>query len=291
MGTHPIFESDFDCLTEQMTNTELLPIYDDESKKLVPAAQPEIVSIHEVAARARYRLIDGPIKCAKAHICKYARKSYDHLTSTNGMLQVSSLTIGGIVGSKLASRALPRLKSKTYTSPYIAAHRTVMLSVPWAVSCYWFQTPLDITQFIGTAIKTTISWSAWLVWQPIYWLIVWPPCALVYYTLYGLYSLLALGGGKIYSAIKAQFEAKEVVEVPAIQEEKVEEVTEEKPAVQEEILNESTAEAELKKLKRHGNEEEVIRIEKNDGDNPELVLEEDHGQADADDKDLYERGR
>ena len=33
-------------------------------------------------------------------------------------------------------------------------------------------------------------------------------------------------------AIKAQFEAKEVVEVSDIQEEKVEEVTEEKPAVQ-----------------------------------------------------------
>ena len=58
---------------------ESLPIYDDESKKLVPV-QHEIVNIHEVAARARYRLIDGPIKCAKAHICKYARKSYDHLT-------------------------------------------------------------------------------------------------------------------------------------------------------------------------------------------------------------------
>ena len=37
-------------------------------------------------------------------------------------------------------------------------------------------------------------------------------------------------------------------------------------------------------MKRHGNEEEVIRIEKTDGDNPELILEEDHGQGDADDK-------
>ena len=53
---------------------------------------------------------------------------------------------------------------------------------------------------------------------------------------------------------------------------------------EEEILNESTAEAELKDLKRHGNEEELIRIEKTDGDNPELILEEDHGQGDADDK-------
>ena len=92
---------------------------------------------------------------------------------------------------------------------------TTEKSVPWAVSCYWFQTPLDITQvnlkilvffeflkkskLIATAIKTTISWSAWLVWQPIYWLIIWPPCALVYYTFYGIYTLLALGGGKIYT--------------------------------------------------------------------------------------------
>ena len=60
---------------------------------------------------------------------------------------------------------------------------------------------------------------------------------------------------------------------------------------EEEVLNESTAEAELKDLKRHANVEEVIRIEQNAVDSTLEPIEEDPGQGDADDQDLYERGR
>ena len=58
-------------------------------------------------------------------------------------------------------------------------------------------------------------------------------------------------------------------------------------------LNQSNVEAELRQLKRHGAEESEIRITATkEAENAEgVILEEDHGQADEDDKDLYERGR
>merc|ERR1712008_553887 len=42
----------------------------------------------EQAARARHRFVDGPIRCAKAHLKKTATRSYNHLASTTGLSTV-----------------------------------------------------------------------------------------------------------------------------------------------------------------------------------------------------------
>ena len=62
------------------------------------------------------------------------------------MQQVASLTVGAFVGSKLAWKYMPRVRGKKYSTAYISGHRTLAYSVPWAVSCYWFETPALITQ-------------------------------------------------------------------------------------------------------------------------------------------------
>ena len=78
------------------------------------------------------KVCKGDSKLQFLYLCSIRIRSRNQVIiekfSTTGMLQVSSLTIGGILGSKLASRVLPRVKSKTYTRPYLAAHRTVVLS-------------------------------------------------------------------------------------------------------------------------------------------------------------------
>merc|ERR1711892_1310796 len=292
MGTHPIFESDFDCLQTTMTNdivdVKSLPIYDDESKLARQRChQPEIVNIYEQAARARHRFVDGPIRCAKAHLKKTATRSYNHLASTTGLCQLSSLTIGALAGTALARRALPYAPKKTFSRPYIGAHRPLACSVPWAISCYWFETPALITQYSWCAVKTTISWTLWGMWQPIYWLIIYPPCALVYYTCQAFYTALVFGGGAIYNATTASND--EVKADVALVETTAEAIKEE--ATEEEVLNKSSAEAELKELKRHANVETVIRIEQNAVDSKLEPIEADPGQANSDDQELYERGR
>ena len=62
------------------------------------------------------------------------------------MQQVASLTVGAFVGSKLAWKYMPRVRGKKYSTAYISGHRTLAYSVPWAVSCYWFETPALLTQ-------------------------------------------------------------------------------------------------------------------------------------------------
>ena len=57
-----------------------LPIYDDESKAPPQRQKPKVANIYEIAARAKYRFVIGPMRCARAHLRKTASRSYDHLT-------------------------------------------------------------------------------------------------------------------------------------------------------------------------------------------------------------------
>ena len=56
-------------------------------------------------------------------------------------------------------------------------------------------------------------------------------------------------------------------------------------------LNETEVESELSKSKRHDQEEISISVDLSSPAKTELKLEEDHGQADEDDKDLYPNNR
>ena len=139
------------------------------------------------------------------------------------------------------------------------------------------------------------------MWQPVYWLIIYPPCALVYYTCQAFYTALVFGGGAIYDGICLSNYSKicfssaitasndEVKADVALVETTAEAIKEE--ATEEEVLNKSSAEAELKELKRHANVETVIRIEQNAVDSKLEPIEADPGQANSDDQELYERGR
>jgi len=126
------------------------------------------------------------------------------------------------------------------------------------------------------------------MWQPIYWLIIYPPCALVYYTCQAFYTALVFGGGAIYDAITA---SNDEVKADVALVETTAEAIKEEATEEEEVLNESSAEAELKELKRHANVETVIRIEQNAVDSKLEPIEADPGQANSDDQELYERGR
>ena len=54
-----------------------------------------------------------------------------------------------------------------------------------------------------------------------------------------------------------------------------------------EILNETEVESDLKSRKRHAEEEIEIKADISAGDSKLLEIEEDHGQASEEDKDLY----
>jgi len=290
MGTHPIFESDFDCLTDMTIDISSLPIYDDESKKPPLVKQPEVVSIYDVAAKARYKIIDGPLKCAKAHIKKYANRSYEHLTSSTGMQQVASLTVGAFIGSKLALKYMPRLKGKKYSTAYVAGNRTLAYSVPWAVSCYWFETPAVITQYAYLGVKTTVSWTLWAIWQPFYW----TGYFFFYAIPYAIWTILSFGASGISAAVSYAFSSKPIEQSEPVELVESDESAKDADVVkisEVEVLNETTAEAELKTLKRHENSESEIRLEQSGADSSLEPLEEDLGQAEAEDQDLYEKGR
>lgn len=139
----------------------------------------------------------------------------------------------------------------------------------------------------------------WAVWQPFYWTGYFILYAIPYYTLYAVWTILSLGASGISAAVSYAFSTQpiensepiEVVENGQVEEAETVQDGEIVPTSEVEVLNETTAEAELKTLKRHENLESEIRLEKSEVDSSLEPLEEDPGQAEAEDQDLYEKGR
>ena len=158
---------------------------------------------------------------------------------------------------------------------------------------------MKLFQYAYLGAKTTVSWTLWAIWQPFYWTGYFFLYAIPYYTLYAIWTILSLGASGISAAVSYAFSPKpiesnksteaiesgEVEEAQAVKDNEVSQTTE------VEVLNETTAEAELKTLKRHENLESEIRLEKSGTDSSLEPLEEDLGQAEAEDQDLYEKGR
>merc|ERR1711937_241259 len=143
MGTHPIFESDFDCLTVRMVRVSELPIYDrPDWKRPVPKPTP-VTNIELVVTSTLNDHVIAPTKGFFRNRLADGQALFEHLQTTTGIAQV--VTIGGsvFIGRKLAQRLLPMVKGREYTIPFKSAHNSFAYAAPLATTCFWFDTPRE----------------------------------------------------------------------------------------------------------------------------------------------------
>merc|ERR1712227_1187766 len=175
MGTHPIFESDFDCLTVRMVRVSELPIYDrPDWKRPVPKPTP-VTNIELVVTSTLNDYVIAPTKGFFRNRLADGQALFEHLQTTTGIAQV--VTIGGsvFIGRKLAQRLLPMVKGREYTIPFKSAHNSFAYAAPLATTCFWFDTPREYTiwaltngaKYSAQGLYLAVTWTGWLAWKSV----------------------------------------------------------------------------------------------------------------------------
>merc|ERR1712227_148835 len=175
MGTHPIFESDFDCLTVRMVRVSELPIYDrPDWKRPVPKPTP-VTNIELVVTSTLNDHVIAPTKGFFRNRLADGQALFEHLQTTTGIAQV--VTIGGsvFIGRKLAQRLLPMVKGREYTIPFKSAHNSFAYAAPLATTCFWFDTPREYTiwaltngaKYSAQGLYLAVTWTGWLAWKSV----------------------------------------------------------------------------------------------------------------------------
>merc|ERR1712227_897118 len=175
MGTHPIFESDFDCLTVRMVRVSELPIYDrPDWKRPVPKPTP-VTNIELVVTSTLNDYVISPTRGFFRNRLADGQALFEHLQTTTGIAQV--VTIGGsvFIGRKLAQRLLPMVKGREYTIPFKSAHNSFAYAAPLATTCFWFDTPREYTiwaltngaKYSAQGLYLAVTWTGWLAWKSV----------------------------------------------------------------------------------------------------------------------------
>jgi len=268
-----------------------LTIYDPPGSKIAPRAI-DVENIEVVLTQNFREFVANP----SLRFCENRkidiRAAGEFISTPIGAAQIATLAGSFFVGRKLANKLLPvRQHGNLYTRPFLAANYALQIAVPIGTSCVWYESAREWTFwtlknaaiYSGNAIYYSVYYSFWIVGK-----------------FFGLiWSAIAGFFGMIWAAIKGVFlgawwilktTGNGIMKIGSLfssNDEKEDEIVDENEPAASEAINPTEVELELKNAKRHGKEEQFIPLPKSKENCDEIASEEDHGQSEEEDKDLF----
>ena len=271
-----------------MVKVSELPIYDaaDALPKPKPSPCTNVESV--VTSNINNYILNPSRRFISARQSEFS-DLLDHVTSPIGAAQVVTIAGSVIFGRKLSQRILPMSAKRQYTVPFKMAHYTIAGVLPLTAICMWYETPREWTMLIlknsalytGKALYFVTEWSLYIAWQTVSFICgsVWWVIKSVIWTL----PVSVITGS--FNVTKSVFSMLTESPEPAAEIETIveKETVEELP----EPVNPSVVEVELSEKTRHGDDEVLIKIGSNPENEVKIEIEEDLGQSEEGDKDMF----